>query len=69
MHLNRHALKDFREARGLTVTELARRSGTTQSHVSNIEAGRRVPSLDLIRALAEALNVNLLSIASSEIAA
>ena len=67
MILNRHALQAFRELRGLTVTELAKRAGVTQSYVSNIEAGQRVPSGKVTQDLADALGVDVLAITSQPI--
>lgn len=64
MNLNRHALRDFRRVRGLTITQLANQVETSQSHISNIEAGRRVPSGELIQAFSDALGVDVLSITS-----
>jgi transcriptional regulator with XRE-family HTH domain len=58
MELNRHALRALRERTGLTVTELARLSGTTHSHISNIETGARKASPKLIKCLAAALKVD-----------
>jgi transcriptional regulator with XRE-family HTH domain len=40
------ALRKEREARGVTQSSLARRTGVSQSAVSRIEAGREVPSLE-----------------------
>ena len=62
MHINRHALRAFRECRGLTLTELAERASTSQPHLSNIEAGRRVPSGEMIDRLAKALGVDVLAL-------
>lgn len=62
MELNRHALRAIRERTGLTVTELARLSGTTHSHICNIESGARRASTKLILEFAEALKVDPLAI-------
>ena len=59
MFLNRHTLRAIREIRGLTVTELAAMAAITQPYLSNIEAGRKVPSGDVIHQLAGALGVNV----------
>ena len=45
-------LRDLRKAAGLSGTEAARRLGTSQRRISNIETGRFVPREDEIRALA-----------------
>jgi transcriptional regulator with XRE-family HTH domain len=59
MRLNPAALKVIRERSGFTVTGLAEAAGAKQSHLSNIEAGRRNASPELIVALAGALKVDL----------
>jgi len=62
MRINRHALRVIRERSGLSVSELARRSGVTQPHLSNIEGGRRGVSPAVVLALAEALSVPVLAL-------
>jgi transcriptional regulator with XRE-family HTH domain len=51
-------LRTIRETKGLTQSELAERSGLQPSAVSHFEAGRRSPSFDNLRALADALGVS-----------
>ena len=46
-------LRDLRKAAGLSGMEAARRLGTSQRRISNIETGRFVPREDEIRALAK----------------
>jgi len=46
-----------RTALGLTQEELAGELGVTHQHISRIEAGQAVPSLDLLVGLAERLGV------------
>ncbi len=46
-------LRNLRQAAGLSGTEVARRLGTSQRRVSNIETGRFVPRDDEIRELAK----------------
>lgn len=46
-------LRDLRKAAGLSGTEAARRLGTSQRRISNIETGRFVPREPEIRALAK----------------
>lgn len=43
--------------RGFTQVELARRAKLSQSHLAEIECGRKEPSVSAIRALAAALDV------------
>jgi transcriptional regulator with XRE-family HTH domain len=55
--INGEALRAIRERTGLTVSELARKGGVSQPHLSNIELGRRGGRPPIIRALADALGV------------
>lgn len=50
-------LKKIREIKGLSQTELAKRSGLQPSAVSHFETGRRAPSFDNLRRLADTLEV------------
>lgn len=50
-------LAQIREDAGLTQSALARAVGTSQSAISQIEAGDRNPSYEMIRQIAEALGV------------
>jgi transcriptional regulator with XRE-family HTH domain len=52
-------LAQIREDAGLTQSGLARRVGTSQSAISQIEAGERNPSYEMIRQLADAFGVTL----------
>lgn len=55
-------LREQREAAGLTQQELADEAIMTRSHISHIEAGRRIPSKEDARRLDRALNTgNVLS--------
>jgi len=49
----------WREHRGLTQADLAAAIGMTASYLSQIEAGRKTPAIDVYRSLATALNVSL----------
>ena len=49
----------WREHRGLTQAQLAERAGVTQGAVAQIESGKRRGSVDLLRKLAGALNLDL----------
>lgn len=51
------AVRELREARGLTQAQLADRSGIDTSYQSGLERGRRNPSWGVIVAEAEALEV------------
>ena len=50
-------LRRIRQERGLTQETLSHASGVMQSHLSEIEAGKRNASIDLIGAIALALEV------------
>jgi len=52
-------LKRFREARGLTQDELAKRVGLTESFVSRLETGKRVPSIEVALEIARVLDVGV----------
>jgi transcriptional regulator with XRE-family HTH domain len=53
------ALKTLRDAAGLTLSELARQSGVGKATLSELEAGRRNPTLETLYALTTALGVPL----------
>ena len=50
-------LKKIREDKGLSQTELAKKSGLQPSTVSHFETGRRAPSFDNLKRLADTLEV------------
>ncbi len=52
-------LKNLRELRGLTQAELGRRAGMAAASVSHFETGQRVPSLESLVKLADALRVSV----------
>jgi transcriptional regulator with XRE-family HTH domain len=52
-------LKQLREERHLTQTELARRAKVTTGFISLMESGQRDPSLTVLRRLAKALGVTV----------
>ena len=54
-----HPVKVFREHRGMTQTQLAESAGLRQAYVSQIEAGSRVGTVDVLKRIAEALRVDL----------
>lgn len=59
MRCNPAALRAIRERSGLTVSALAESAGIKQAHLSNVEAGRRNASPEVVVALAKALKVDL----------
>ncbi len=52
-------LREQREKRGLSQAELAQRASLQPSAISHFEAGRRAPSFDNLRRLADALDVTV----------
>lgn len=52
-------LREAREKKGLSQAELAQKSGFQPSAVSHFESGRRSPSFDNLRKLADALSVTI----------
>lgn len=48
-------IRELREARGLTLEELAQRVGTTNQQISHLELGKRQLTVDWLRRLAAAL--------------
>ncbi len=52
-------LAQFRQERGLTQTELAKRTKVTQGYIAQLEAGDKTPSLAMLRKLATALGVRV----------
>lgn len=54
-----HPVKVFREHRGMTQVQLADAAGLKQAYVSQIEAGSRGGSVDVLKRIAEALRVDL----------
>lgn len=52
-------LKEFREKKGLSQTELANRVGLKQTTISQYENGSRRPNLSMAKKMAEALGMSL----------
>jgi ribosome-binding protein aMBF1 (putative translation factor) len=53
------AVRDLREAKGWSQTQLAREAGMTQPAVARFEAGGTIPTLPVLQRLARALGANL----------
>ncbi len=49
----------WREYRGMTMTELAKRVGVSQSYISDIENGKKDGSVKVIKAIAVALDADI----------
>lgn len=58
MHIGKR-IRDLRNAKGMKVTELARKAYISQPYLSDIEKGRTIPSLDKLISLCEALDISL----------
>lgn len=52
-------LKEFREKKGLSQTELANRVGLKQTTISQYESGSRTPNLSMAKKLADVLEISL----------
>lgn len=59
LRLEEHPLKIWREYRGLTLAELAKQCGVSSPALSQIETGKRTPSVDLLTKLAKALRCDM----------
>ena len=53
------SVRELREQRGWSQTQLAQAAGMTQSAVARFEAGGTVPTLPVLERLAQALDVEL----------
>lgn len=58
-------LKRFRTERKLTQEELAEKVGVVTSYISMLESGQKFPNLEMLFALAEALEVTTSEIVST----
>jgi transcriptional regulator with XRE-family HTH domain len=58
--------KKFRLAKGLTQEEFAERSGFSQQYISDLERGRRNPTVVSLYELAQALGVTHLELLQPE---
>lgn len=65
MQINPEALKALRARSGWSVSKFATAVETTHSHISNIEAGRRKASPELIVRMAAVLDVPLMALISN----
>lgn len=52
-----HVIKVLRTASGLKQKDLAQRAGIKATYLSLVESGKKEPSLNVLRAIAKALNV------------
>jgi DNA-binding XRE family transcriptional regulator len=54
-----HPLKILRKYRGMTQADLAKKSGISRHYLTEIETGKKDGSLRAMKALAQALDVNV----------
>ncbi|MBS6941575.1 MAG: helix-turn-helix domain-containing protein, partial [Slackia piriformis] len=66
-YLTADAIRNLREARGLTQRQLAERIGVTDKAVSKWESGRGLPDISLIENLAEALGVSVAELLTGDV--
>ena len=59
-------LRAYRQARSMTQKELAKKTGLTHEWISHYENGRRLPSLQNLIKLADALNISIDELARRE---
>ena len=52
-------VKKVRQEKGMTIAGLARKSGVSASHLSDIEKNFKIPSLLVMVRIAKALNVDI----------
>ena len=52
-------LREQRESLGLSMNEVARRTGLAQQTISFVERGMRMPTLDTLLRIASALDIDL----------
>ena len=52
-------IRAWREYKQIKVKELAKRAGITPSYLSQIETGKRNPTIDTLKAIAEALAIDV----------
>ena len=59
MTLVAHALREARASRGLSMSAVAERAGLSQQMVSYVERQMRMPTLDTLLRMAQALGIDL----------
>ena len=63
--INPYSLRALREALGWSVSKFAAAAETVPGHISNIEAGRRGASPELVRRMARVLGVPMAALVSA----
>lgn len=64
--INTKKLKEIRELRGLSQTEVARRASIAQSHYTNIELGKKQPSVNTLSEILRVLGAELSDVWSDD---
>lgn len=54
----RYRIREHRQKRRLTLDQLAEMVGTSKGYLSDLETGKRVGGVDMIRAIAQALKLS-----------
>lgn len=67
VNVNPVSFKTIRELTGFTQAELGRRTGISQGHISQIEAGQKRPRPQTVRTLAHALGVPVGALLTSDV--
>ncbi|MFT5167783.1 MAG: transcriptional regulator with XRE-family HTH domain [Saprospiraceae bacterium] len=60
-------VKQFRQERGLSFSDLAARTGMSISYLNEIEKGKKFPKIDKVKALAETLDTDYTELISSSL--
>ena len=60
-------IEEIRDQAGMSQSALARAVGTSQSAISQIEAGGRNPSFEMLRQIAKALGVSVPHLVGAEV--
>ena len=58
MMIDNKLIRDLRQKRNMTLQELARRADLSVSYLSEIELGKKQPSLETVDKLSHALNIS-----------
>lgn len=61
-----NTVKELREARGMTQTELADKLGVSNKTVSKWETGKGLPDITLLQPLAQALGISVIELMNGE---
>ena len=59
-------IREVREEKGMSIRQLAELSGVSKSHISDIESGRKMPTIYVLCVLAVAMGVQLGELFSCE---